>query len=263
MFASRIHCRVLETRWVTPSVFLVRFSPSKRFRFLPGQFVSVVVPTSGGFVKRCYSLASGPEEALRTGRYELCVKLVPGGAGSSFLAGLKPGDEFGAFAPYGGFTYRPVEQGRGVAFIATATGIGPFRSIVLSDAFQGSSPTRAELIFGARDEKEILYRREFRQAGVETTYALSRSAAPNEFQGRVTDYLRQLPDHWRWHTTDFYLCGNGEMIHEVNELLRGRGVAPQAIRLENFTAAPTAKPVAEPERKSSLVPALDLFKTAA
>ena len=69
MFASRLKCRVIETRWATPSVFIVRFRPSKAFTYQPGQFVSVVVPTSSGAVKRCYSLASSPEESERHGHY--------------------------------------------------------------------------------------------------------------------------------------------------------------------------------------------------
>lgn len=268
MFASRLKCKVVETRWATPSVFLVRFKPNKFFSFQPGQFVSVVIPTPSGPVKRCYSLANSPEESKLQGAYELCVKLVPGGVGSTYLSQLKPGQQFFAYAPYGAFVYEPVEAGRGVVFISTATGIAPFRSMAASRVFQASRPAHSLILYGARDEKEVLYERDFRQLGVEMVAAVSRPSAGYEgFSGRVTDYLRSLPTDFPWHRTDFYLCGNGDMVHEVSALLQaGRGVLPSAIHKENFSPkAPAAKPVAASETKDSqtIMPLPFPLKTAA
>jgi ferredoxin-NADP reductase len=265
MFATRMKCKVLETRWATPSVFLLRFEPSKAFTYLPGQFVSVVIPTNAGPVKRCYSLASSPEESRRHGHYELCVRLAPGGVGSTFLSRLKPGDRFNAVAPFGLFTYKPAEPGRGVVFVCSSTGIAPFRSIVASAAFQRNAPARSLILYGARDEREILYERDFRQLGIETVHAISRPTADwKGFKGRVTDYLSALTPEFPWHTTDFYLCGNGEMIRDVNDLLLGgRGVAQRSIHLENFSPARPAKVTSAAETEPKLVPAPMSLKTAA
>jgi ferredoxin-NADP reductase len=245
MFAKSLKCRVIETRWATPSVFIVRFRPSRAFHYLPGQFVSVVIPALSGAIKRCYSLASSPEESERHGHYELCVRLVPGGAGSTYLASLKPGDTFRAFAPYGAFTFKPADASRGVVFISTSTGIAPFRSIVASAVFQHNRPKESLVLYGARDEKEILYERDFRELGVATAFALSRPSANwKGFKGRVTDFLKALPADFSWHKTDFYLCGNGDMIQEVSRLLLGgRGVSAAQVHLENFSPM---KPAPEP-----------------
>ncbi len=266
MFASRLKCRVIETRWATPSVFLVRFKPSKFFTFQPGQFVSVVIPTNSGPVKRCYSLANSPEESKLQGAYELCVKLVPGGVGSTFMSELKPGQDFFAHAPYGAFLYEPVEPGRGVVFVSTATGIAPFRSMAASRVFQASKPAHSLILYGARDEKEVLYERDFRQLGVEMVAAVSRPASGySGFSGRVTDYLRQLPPEFPWHKTDFYLCGNGDMVQEVSALLQaGRGVSPDAIHKENFSPTkPAARPVVSEKTEPQIMPLPFPLKTAA
>src|SRR5690606_27338426 len=102
-------CRVLEIVWKSDEIFLIRFAPSRKFQYEPGQFLSVQVPRPSGrgvAAKRCYSLSSSPEESRYFGHYELCVKKVEGGKGSSYLAGLKPGDRFTAFVPYGHFSWK-------------------------------------------------------------------------------------------------------------------------------------------------------------
>ena len=76
----------------------------------------------------------------------------------------------------------------------------------------------------------------------------------------MTDYLRSLPPDWAWDQTDFYICGNGEMVAEIRKHLRGRGVAEERIYQEVYfvapdrlnkpaAAAPTTKTVTPPPMK--------------
>jgi NAD(P)H-flavin reductase len=251
----QLKCEVIENLALTPTVTALRFRPRRRLRFDAGQFCSVIVPAGfdpgpspqavgAGFVsamnkyplarsiRRIYSFASPPEaDAL-----ELCVKHVPGGAGSSYIASLQPGSELEIAAPFGDFCYRP-NPDRGVCFISTGTGIAPFRSIALSRHFQDNLPPWATVIQGARSPDELCYPGLFeRLEGVDTVCAVS--DAPEGFpgfRGRVTDYLRSLPLHWRWRTTDFYLCGNPAMVEEVHNLLtHGRGVPASSIVQEAY-----------------------------
>lgn len=231
MPAGKYRFTLQSTEWLTPSVMQITFSSSKKVSFQGGQFLSIYVPdfVDGKSVRRAYSFSSSPESK----EMQLCVKYVTGGAGSEYLRSLRPGDSFEASAPYGHFVFRPNHLPN-VCFIATSTGIAPFRSMVLSKEFQENRPEKSLLIFGARDEKEILYPEEFEKHGVQTAYALSRGKGM--FEGRVTDYLKQLPTAWKWHTTDFYICGNGDMIQEVKEILRGgHGVPENHIHIENFS----------------------------
>jgi len=239
MPARQVECRVLETIWITPTVLRLRFEPSRKFDFEPGQFLSLVVPKpfsppgASARLKRIYSLAAPKSEG-----YELCVKQTRG-PGPSYLASLKAGDSFKVSAPYGDFFFQPAPE-RSVCFVSTGTGIAPFRAMVLSKFFQENRPSRAISLFGAREESEILYRGEFEQAGVEEAYALSAPAETWQgFRGRVTDWFKQQPEDWGWDLTDFYLCGNGAMVAEVRRILRDlKGVPASAIRQEVYFKAP-------------------------
>lgn len=242
MLAKRIKCEVVQKTWLTPTVFSLKFRSNKNLKFLPGQFLSIFVPKGKNekAVRRAYSFANSPEMAKQEG-YELCIKHVPGGTGSEFMASLNPGDQFEATAPYGHFLYLPPARGRFSCFISTSTGIAPFRSMILSEDFLSHQPDRCFFIFGARSESEFLYKQDLEMPGLELTLAVSRAENNGSgFHGRVTDYLRSLPSAWHWHNTDFYLCGSPEMVQEVVEILKGgHGVNDKSIHREAF-AAPSA-----------------------
>lgn len=235
VYAVYVTCTVKEFEWLSPTTIQIRFTSSKAFDFRPGQFISVVVPGDQK-VKRCYSLASSPED--KSG-YEICVKVVAGGRGSSYLASLKVGNTFKAFAPYGYFTLKSAPK-KNIVLISTATGIAPFRSMAMSKAMREAG--KVSLICGSRTENEILYP-DLENLGFEVIRAVSQSAPTfTGFRGRVTDYLRQLPTSWHWHNTDFYICGNPEMVTEAKDILVSqRGVNPQSIFCELFAPA---KPMA-------------------
>lgn len=251
MAAREILCRVIEVRWLTPSVMNVRFEPNKKFNYDPGQFLSIYVPPPHEDLKpkrRAYTFATSSEVAKKDG-YELCVKFVPGGAGSAFLASLKPGDMFRATAPYGDFVYEQPKPGRSACFICTGTGVAPFRAIAQSSLFLEAPPENTLCLFGVRTAEERIFQGTFEAAGIKTVYAISQAredVAPSSdgkdhplveiYRGRVTDYLRQMSPDWSWHMTDFYLCGNSEMIAEVEKILRGgHGVDASSIHKEAFS----------------------------
>lgn len=237
MHAKQYTCRVLENIWITPTVMRIRFEPLKHIKFFAGQFLSLIVPPQSDEpgVKRCYSFSSSPAEA-KEGYYELCVKYVSGGKATSYFSSLRKGDTFLVQAPYGDLRFKKPEEGRAVCFIATGSGIAPFRSMILSEEFQTIRPETL-VLFGARTENEILYQHELEKAGAQYVPLVSQPTA--EWQGprgRVTDYLKSLPVSWNFHQTDFYLCGNGEMVNDIYQFLCGsKGVNPKSIKKEAFS----------------------------
>jgi CDP-4-dehydro-6-deoxyglucose reductase len=233
MAAREFLCKVIELKWLSASIFSLRFEPSSHFSYLPGQFLSVVLPEEAGDVRsarRIYSFASPGRN-----QYELCVQKLPDGRGSSYLASLKAGDVFRVSAPYGDFLFE-TQSSRNACFIATGSGLAPFRAMILSEQFRKTPPNAALVLFGARAESDILYPGVFESRGVEVVHALT-APSPNwnGFKGRVTDFLKTLPESWPWSETDFYLCGNGYMIQEVHHHLAYiRHVATHAIRQEAY-----------------------------
>src|SRR5208283_3479133 len=94
---------------------------------------------------------------------------VQDGFMSNHLCGLDEGAEIAFQGPLGDFILRPPL--RDTVFIATGTGIAPFRSMLHwllaeSDRHQGR---QFWLLFGARREQDIYYREEFERLAGEAT----------------------------------------------------------------------------------------------
>jgi len=234
MSVQEYSCQVKSHRMITPTVFELVFETQGEFKFNAGQFISIIIPGAGPKgrdLRRAYSIASSPENKS----VELCVKKVEGGPGTTYLHGLAVGSQFRGFAPYGDFTYEP-KPGRHAVFIATGTGIAPFRSMVISELYKKNPPKTATLLLGVRTEDEVLYDAELAQVpGLKWVPMVSR---PNGkwagTQGRVTDYLRSLGADFPWLETDYYLCGNGDMIKEVKAILAERAVDKESIYMEKY-----------------------------
>lgn len=227
-------CQVKTFRMLTPTVFEIGFQPDQKVPFLAGQFCSMIIEgrgPEGRNLRRAYSIASHPEQDI----IELCIKKVENGPGSSFLSEKRPGDTVRCLFPYGTFVYKSAPA-RNVVFIATGTGVSPFRSILLSEAFKKNPPLSSTLLLGVREESELLYQEELAKVrGTQMEFFVSRpSATYRGSKGRVTDYLYGLGDAYPWEGTDFYLCGNGAMIDEVKLFLVQKGVPKTAIFQEVY-----------------------------
>src|SRR5215472_7665120 len=128
------------------------------FGFVPGQWLSLThARPDGEEITRAYSIASAPDG----NRFALCLNRVQDGFMSNYLCDLAVGTEISAQGPFGNFILRPPL--RDTVFIATGTGIAPFRSMLhwlLAD------PERHQnknfwLLFGSRREEDIYYHDEF------------------------------------------------------------------------------------------------------
>lgn len=234
MPATEFLCTVKSFRMLTPTVFETTFETDKPLVFQAGQFISVVVPGAGPKgrdLRRAYSIASAPE--VRP--VELCVKLVQEGPGTNYLYQLREGETFRGYAPYGDFTFEP-RSGRHACFIATGTGIAPFRAMALSKSFEKNMPASALCVLGVRHEEELLYLDDMRkiQSIRWVTTVTQPKGTWEGIRGRVTDYMRGLGAGFPWLETDFYLCGNGEMITEMKVLLAEKGVPKDAVYQEKY-----------------------------
>src|SRR5207248_374581 len=137
---------------------------------------------------------------------------------------LKVGEKFRGYAPYGDFTYK-TKGNRHACFIATGTGVAPFRSMAFSEPFNAERPLSTTCLLGVSYESELLYDQEMSaNSAIRWIPAVSRPTGDwKGFKGRVTDYLRSLGVDFPWLETEYYLCGNGAMIDETKLLLAGKG----------------------------------------
>jgi ferredoxin-NADP reductase len=237
--AVALQATVVRKRELTPTVFELSFEVEPKIEFQAGQFISLIVPGAGPHgrdLRRAYSIASSPD--LRP--MQFCIKRVEGGPGTTYLDRLLVGSTFQAMGPYGDFVPKTPPE-RGVCFVATGTGIAPFRSMLYSSDFQKSAPNRPMIsLFGSQNEKELLYVDEMNGVpGHRFVTALSRVDADrakelHAYPGRVTDYLRAHQKDFPPAGWDFYLCGSSAMIEEVKTILMGFGFDKKQIHQEVY-----------------------------
>src|ERR1700731_1092171 len=136
-----------------------------RFGFVAGQWLSFKTKKADGEeITRAYSIASPPQD---NNKFALCLNRVQDGFMSNFLCDMKEGDEISCQGPFGDFILRPPL--RDTIFIATGTGIAPFRSM-LHWLLAGESRHQNKqlyLVFGNRTEQDIYYHEEFLRLAAE------------------------------------------------------------------------------------------------
>lgn len=208
----------------------------KRFGFVAGQWLSFrQLKPDEEEITRAYSICSPPADS---NRFALCLNRVQDGFMSNFLCDMKEGDEILCQGPFGDFIQRPPM--RETIFIATGTGIAPFRSMLhwlLADESRHQGK-QLWLLFGSRYEKDIYYHDEFLHlAGQHLNFhylpTLSRGAA--EWQG-LRGYVQQhllgiAQGRFDMHA---YICGLDKMIKANRELLKSLGWDRKSIHYEKY-----------------------------
>lgn len=209
-----------------------------RIQFQAGQYILLSVPTTPQ--RKSYSIVNAPSNDHAV---ELLVDITPMGPGSRFLMNLKPGEEASFMAPVGLFTIPGPETEIGAAekslvFIATASGIAPFKSM-LEDLLVDKNEQRPIILYwGLRYSEDQFWFDEFLQLAQQHsnfTFHPTLSKAPDGWKlcrGRVTDCLTVHP--LPVEQAGYYLCGNSGMINDVKQLLLDKGIAPQHIHHEKF-----------------------------
>ncbi|WP_227380561.1 FAD-binding oxidoreductase [Haladaptatus halobius] len=107
-----------------PSLLKLEFEPEDGLEFVPGQYVRISYEDEE---PRVYSIASSPNST----DVDLCIRRVPGGHLTPTLCDeTVVGDDLFVRGPFGDeFTLTPPSD-RDVIFIATGTGVAPFKSMI-------------------------------------------------------------------------------------------------------------------------------------
>jgi len=198
---------------------------------------------SGEFVKRLYSIVS-PVTSKES--FDLLIKIIPGGAASSYVKDLKIGDNVVFQGPAGVFSLRPTDKEK--IFMATGCGLSPIRSIILS--FVSGLSTSSYLFWGAPKLKDIYLLDELKQIANKNPrfhFLICLSQEQNLdmipvedkkyfILGHVNDGLeRQIRDsRLEFKNEEYYLCGNRNVTDSLNDYLIGKQISPGQIFFEKF-----------------------------
>jgi ferredoxin-NADP reductase len=239
--------KLADSHMLAPGVRHLAFqrADGAPFKFTPGQFIQIHFNYDDGKpTKRSYSVGT-PTEGAEVDQLELAVSYVDGGAATKLLGNLEHGGTVKASGPFGRFCLMDDDTNQRYFLIATGTGITPYRAMLPKiGKLIAERGTRVVLLYGARNEQELLYGEEFEAFAnkhPEFTFraCLSRAARaaprPHDRRGHVQDVLPELqpdPEH-----DIAYLCGNPDMIDATFTQLKELGMPIKNIRREKYVSS--------------------------
>jgi ferredoxin-NADP reductase len=208
----------------------------QRLGFVPGQWLSLTASkTDGEEITRAYSIASPPSD---NGRFAFCLNRVQEGFMSNHLFDLAEGAEITFQGPFGSFILRPPL--RDTVFIATGTGIAPFRSMLHWLLADRSRHEERDfwLLFGVRLEQDIYYREEFERLAAEHSnfhFLPTLSRGGPEWKG-LRGYVQEHLPGMIGNRTDMhaYICGLDKMVSANRGLLKTAGWDRKQILYEKY-----------------------------
>jgi ferredoxin-NADP reductase len=212
--------------------------------FEPGQYMTIGVYADEILYQRPYSVASAPVTRSEEG-YEMYVRLVPILKFTTLLWRLPVGHKMRMIGPKGRFMLQP-DDDRTHLFVSTGTGIAPFISMCRQLIHDGV-PRRTIMLNGCSYQDELGYRDLLEGWQREGTYPLSyvpTISRPQEarnagWAGRTGRAEAVVADVCREHglapgDTIAYLCGNPDMIINVESELLGLGFPESDVKKELY-----------------------------
>jgi Na+-transporting NADH:ubiquinone oxidoreductase subunit F len=199
-------------------------------------------------VERAYSMANFPDEK---GIILLNVRIaspppraadIPPGLMSSYMFGLKAGDEVTISGPYGEFFAKPTDNE--MIFVGGGAGMAPMRSHIYDQFRRIHTDRKVSFWYGARSLTEAFYVDQFDQIAKENEnfewhLALSEPLDEDNWSGD-TGFIHQilfdnyLKDHPAPEDVEYYICGPPMMNDAVIQMLTDLGVEPENILFDDF-----------------------------
>lgn len=209
------------------------FLETGNFDFIPGQFVVLTHPDlPQGDNQRSYSIAS---INANQSELELCIVLNEKGLITPWLFQRNVGDILQISEAQGAFNLKNDENLGPIVFIATGTGVAPFRSMI--DASLEFTHSEVHLVFGNRFQEDILYRDHWEalQNEHEQFYfhpVLSREEVKNCAYGYVHGIYESILKNQS--DARIYVCGWQDMCKEARERLKLLGFNRKQYAFEQY-----------------------------
>lgn len=225
MACGPFRVKISDIQALTPTIYEFTFAlqDSLRMKFLAGQSLAILIPEStlDPPTRRYYSITSDPRKSSHV---SILLNGGDQGKGSRFLLSHEVGDELTILGPFGQFQLHH-HPDHDILFVATGTGIAPFRAMLKSLLHQ-SYPRKITLFWGLRSEGDLYLTDEFHELARKNDnffFSLILSQANAQWEGRVgrvTDLIQEVSDVTH---LAVYVCGNSLMIREVGDVLREKG----------------------------------------
>jgi len=217
MSENKILTKIVDITNLSPSLYLLKLQKGE-INFKPGQHTTLAIP--GEEKSRLYSVASGASDPT----LDVLIREITNGDLSVRFRQLKKGDPLFMTQPVGYFTMPENYNSENITCICTGSGIAPYRSFVRS-----YPDLKFTIIHGIQNMNDAIEQ----ELGVNGKYIKCTSRSKEgDYHGRVTSYIKELKN---LDTNGYYyLCGNGEMIHELYTYLKSQGINRSNIFYEEY-----------------------------
>ncbi len=218
---AQIDFSVIDKKEVGPRTFIMDLRPKESFDFSTiraGQFVEILVPDSGIFLRRPISICDADAD-LRVLR--LLIARV--GAGTNALGNVEIGDTLNILLPLGnGFPLKSV--GERPLLVGGGVGTAPMLYLARKLNEMGIRP---DILLGGRTHEHLLLTEYFTPLG--NLYFTTDDGSAGE-KGLITN-------HSIWHQphTESFVCGPTPMMKAVAQLSESQGMKCY-VSLENKMA---------------------------
>jgi len=225
------------TKQAVQLTFDVPAALSDKFRFTPGQYLTLAIEVNGEQLRRSYSICSATNEALSIG-----VKAIENGKVSNYLNEISAGAEIIVFEPEGNFIWVPTHKN--VVAIAAGSGITPIMSMLKSAGAQ----TSFQLFYGNKSPEESLFLSEILALNNTKSHLYySQKEVASAQYGRVDEAALnyEIKQNLSMLQADaFFLCGPQHLIESAEKTLAFFGVSAQKIHKELFFVSEVSTPAA-------------------
>lgn len=241
--------KVASIKRETPDAVSVSFDvPSElkdKFKYIPGQYMTLRVPVGGQLHNRSYSFCSSP---YKNELITIAVKEVAGGIVSTFInRTLAPGMELEVMEPMGNF-HSPLTSTNAKHYIlfGGGSGITPVFSI-LKSVLAAEPNSKVTLFYGNRDKQSIIFCDQLNALEIENpsrlkvVYILDKEEAGwlghTGFivKDKAIKLLQESTDMNFAHA-EFFICGPTPMMKEVESALDSLYIPKEKTHIEYFTA---------------------------
>ena len=216
------HPAVIVSKTMVSDIVMEIRLQTVNMEFKPGQFVTVRFKDDIGFFNRAYSIVG-----LKDGILTLCVTLLSGGRGSSFITSYVVGSQVEITEPKGEFCLQDTPNPK--VFVGTGTGLAPLIAMM-----ENCPDVKKTLYFGQRKEKDLFYLErmaKIQNLDVHTCLDFADDDWTG-LRGRVTEHFLNYP---LTRDTEVYTCGSDPMMKGLQDILKKKRHPKNLFFRESFS----------------------------
>lgn len=230
---QKFKAKIVTKNQLTKTVYFIQYEliEPTELTFIAGQTMMLTVAPS---THRSMSIASPPQQKHILDSIQ---DVSPMGIGSKWLLERKIGDIVDLTAPLGRFVINKDNNFKKI-LVATGSGIAPYRSMLNDETEQSIKNLQVSYFWGLRYPEDIYLTDEIDKIKSERpnfSFYLTLSKPGDSWsglRGYIQEHLFNTEKDLK--NCDFYLCGNKNMIMDVEKKLLETGITRSQVKFDPY-----------------------------